>query len=58
MCKSTECSNIIIVVKTTIRKKVAEKLDNPLITPKAYWPILKNFFADKQNSKYSTVDSK
>ena len=40
MCKSTECSNIIIVVKTTIRKKVAEKLDNPLITPKAYWPIL------------------
>ena len=35
MSKCTECSNMIVTAKENYQKKMAEKLDNPLTTPKA-----------------------
>ena len=46
--KSTECSNLIVTEKENYQKKIAEKLDNPLTDPKAYWSILNNFLGKRK----------
>ena len=43
-----ECSNLVTVSRENYFKRLGNKLNDPLLAPKAYWSILNRFLGKKK----------